>query len=54
MDELEGVVGVAQGEREGQTVVEVFVRDRKAAKNLPDELDGYPVVAVVSGEFTSY
>ena len=54
MDELEGVVGVAQGEREGQTVVEVFVRDRKAAKGLPDELDGYPVVAVVSGEFTSY
>jgi hypothetical protein len=54
MDEIEGVVGVAQGERDGETVVEVFVRDKAAGKRLPRELDGYPVVPVVSGEFTTY
>ena len=54
MDEREGVIGVAQGERDGKPVVEVFVRDKKAGEDLPDELDGYAVVPVVSDEFTSY
>lgn len=54
MDELDGVIGVAQGERDGRPVVEVFVRDKEAGKELPDELDGYSVVPVLSDDFTSY
>lgn len=54
MDEIEGVTGVGQGERDGKVVVEVFVRDREAAGKLPPELDGYPVVATITGEFTRY
>lgn len=54
MDEREGVIGVAQGERNGQPVVEVFVRDAQAGAALPDELDGYKVVPVQSDDFTSY
>ena len=54
MDEIEGVSGVAQGERDGQVVVEVYVRDHETAARLPSELDGYPVVATVTDEFTAY
>ena len=54
MDEIEGVVGVSQGERDGTAVVEVFVRDRESAGKLPAELDGHPVVVTVTGEFTRY
>lgn len=54
MDERDGVIGVAQGERNGRPVVEVFVRDRETGESLPEELDGFPVVPVVSGEFSSY
>lgn len=54
MDEFEGVIGVAQGERDGKVVVEVYVDDREVGKELPEELNGYPVVKIVSGEFTSY
>jgi hypothetical protein len=54
MDEIEGVTGVGQGERDGQPVVEVYVRDRETARKLPAELDGHPVVATVTDEFTPY
>lgn len=54
MDERDGVIGVAQGERNGRPVVEVFVRDKETGESLPEELDGFPVVPVVSGEFSSY
>lgn len=54
MDEIDGVTGVGQGERNGEIVVEVYVRDRAAAEKLPAELDGYPVVATVTDEFTRY
>jgi len=54
MDEFEGVIGVAQGERDGKVVVEVFVDAGEVGKQLPEELDGYPVLTIVSGEFTSY
>lgn len=54
MDEFEGVIGVAQGERDGKAVVEVFVRDRETAEMLPTELDGHPVVATVTDEFSRY
>jgi len=54
MDEFEGVIGVAQGERDGKVVVEVYVDDREVGKELPEELNGYPVVKIVSGEFAGY
>jgi len=54
MDEIEGVTGVGQGERDGQPVVEVYVRDRETARKLPAELDGHPVVTTVTDEFTPY
>jgi hypothetical protein len=54
MDEIEGVTGVGQGERDGKVVVEVYVRDPATAEKLPAELDGYPVVATVTDEFTRY
>ncbi len=54
LDEFEGVTGVAQGERDGKPVVEVFVRDRETAEMLPAELDGHPVVTTVTDEFTRY
>ena len=54
MDERDGVIGVAQGERDGRPVIEVFVRDKETGDNLPGELDGYPVVPVVSDEFSTY
>lgn len=53
MDEIEGVTGVTQGERDGRIVVEVFVRDRETAEKLPIALDGYPVVVTVTGGFPS-
>ena len=54
MDEIDGVTGVGQGERGGKAVVEVFVKDRETAEKLPAELDGHPVVATVTDEFTPY
>lgn len=54
MDEFDGVTGVAQGERDGRAVIEVYVRDRETAEKLPAELDGHPVVATVTDEFTRY
>lgn len=54
MDEIEGVIGVAQGERDGKPVVEVYVKDGTAAEKLPAELDGHPVVATVTDEFTRF
>lgn len=54
MDQIEGVIGVGQGERNGKVVVEVYVRDHAAAEKLPAELDGIPVVATVTDKFTRY
>ncbi len=53
MDDIDGVTGVGQGERDGKVVVEVFVRDQETAEKLPAELDGHPVVATITDEFTA-
>lgn len=53
--EVPGVVGVAQGEHEGHSVVQILVARRtpELVAKLPRTLDGYPVVVVESGEIRS-
>ena len=48
-----GVVGVAQGELNGQPSVMVFVVKKSAELKgqIPESLDGYPVVIQETGEF---
>jgi hypothetical protein len=50
--ELPGVVGVAEGARDGQPVVQILVERRTPAllARLPRALDGHPVVVVETGE----
>jgi hypothetical protein len=47
-----GVIGVAEGEREGRPVLQVMVARRtpELLARLPRRLDGYPVVVVESGD----
>jgi hypothetical protein len=53
--EIPGVVGVAQGGRSGQGVVQILVERRTPdlLARLPQTLDGYPVAVVESGEIRS-
>jgi hypothetical protein len=53
--EIPGVVGVAQGAHEGQSVVQILVERRtpELMAKLPRTLDGFPVVVVESGEIRS-
>jgi hypothetical protein len=53
--EVPGVVGVAEGERGGHTVVQILVERRtpELVGRLPQSLDGYPVVVVESGVLRS-
>jgi hypothetical protein len=53
--EIPGVVGLAQGERDGRSVVQVLVARRtpQLLAQIPAALEGYPVVVVVSGEIRS-
>lgn len=53
MDTIDGVTGVAQGERDGKPVVEVYASRPEVARELPTELDGFPVVVTVTGPFTA-
>ena len=50
---LPGVVGTGQGERDGVACIRVFVADErtKLMKEIPSELEGYPVEVQVTGEF---
>lgn len=47
---LDGVQGVGVGEG----TLRIYVRDAAVARDLPDEVDGVPVEAVVVGEVISY
>ena len=51
---LPGVVGVAQGEQDGQPCIKLFVTSSVAEfmAQLPETLDGYPVVVEETGRFT--
>ncbi len=53
--EISGVVGVAEGARAGQVVVQILVERRTPdlLARLPRTLDGYAVVVVESGEIRS-
>ncbi|HEX6615929.1 MAG TPA: hypothetical protein VF046_06445 [Gemmatimonadales bacterium] len=53
--EIPGVVGVAEGERDRQPVVQILIvrRTPDLLARLPGTLDGYPVVVVESGEIRS-
>jgi hypothetical protein len=54
MDDVEGVIGVSQGEVHGKPAIVVFITSSEAADDLPTEFEGYPVVTELSDEFTSY
>lgn len=49
-----GVSGTAIGERGGKPCLTVYVTDPDASKRLPRRLDGFPVVAEVSGPFKAH
>jgi hypothetical protein len=46
-----GVVGTAVGERRGEPCLKVYVEDDRAARTLPAECGGFPVVAETTGGF---
>ena len=46
-----GVSGTAIGERGGQPCLKVYVSDSKAARAVPKEVGGYPVVVEKTGVF---
>jgi hypothetical protein len=50
--EIPGVVGVAEGARDGGSAVQILVvrRTPELVARLPKTLDGYPVVIIESGE----
>jgi len=50
---IEGVVGVGQGLCNDKDCIKVFVVEKTAEleQKIPDELDGFPVEIVESGEF---
>ena len=49
---IPGVEGVAQGERDGQPCIRVFVshRTKDMARRVPSSLEGYPVEITESGK----
>ncbi len=53
--DIPGVVGVAEGAKEGRPVVQILVvrRTPELLARLPGALDGYSVVVVESGELRS-
>ena len=50
---IEGVEGVGIGEEMGKPVIKVYVAKKTKAiqKKIPDQIEGYPVVMEVTGEF---
>ncbi len=50
---LPGVVGVAEGEADGRPCITVYVVEKTPGveRQIPTELEGWPVVVRESGEF---
>lgn len=50
---LPGVVGVAEGETDGRPCITVYIAEETAplVDEIPSDLEGWPVVVRVSGEF---
>ena len=46
-----GVSGTAIGERDGKPCLVVYVRDKKAGREIPRSVDGIRVVVEVAGRF---
>lgn len=53
LDTIDGVEGVAQGKKDGQACLTVFVSTEEAAARLPDRLHGVAVVVERSGPFSA-
>jgi hypothetical protein len=51
LDEIDGVVGVGQGEADGKPAIVVSVERAEVSKELPAELHGHPVVVDPTGIF---
>ncbi|TMR07148.1 hypothetical protein ETD83_01635 [Actinomadura soli] len=52
---IDGVTALDHARREdGTDVIRVHVTSEPAARNVPEELDGHPVVTVVTGTYEAY
>ena len=52
---IEGVVGVGITANEiGDDAIAIYLRAADAAGRIPNELDGFPVITEVSGEFEAF
>lgn len=47
--EIDGVEGVAQGERAGRDCILVLVSRSEIARRIPETLHGFPVVIEITG-----
>ena len=54
VDEIDGVVGVDQGEADGKPAIVVSVARAEVAGELPEELHGHPVVVDPTGMFQAH
>lgn len=54
LDEIDGVVGVGQGEANGKPAIVVSVTRAEVSEKLPDELHGHPVVVDPTGIFQAH
>ena len=52
---LPGVVGIGEGELNGEPCILIFIRDNQAdlQKDIPSKLEGYPIVINKSGDFSA-
>jgi hypothetical protein len=48
-----GVVGVSEGKRGAEDVIQVLVTQKRDDLDIPRELEGYPVEVVEVGEITT-
>lgn len=53
LTEIQGVAGIAQGLSGGKDCITVFVTDKNAASQLPEQFHGYHVTIEFSGTFHS-
>ena len=49
-----GITGTAIGERDGEPCLLVYLRDKKAAVEIPDSVDGFKVLGEITGDIRPY
>jgi len=54
MDEIDGVVGVGQGEADGKPTIVVSVTLPEVGDGLPETFHGHPVVVDHTGVFSAH